>query len=317
MTDTHRNLLAQVASLYYEHDLTQSEIAQRLSVSRVKVYRLLKEARDEAVVEIVINWPISRDSQMERELVATFGLKEALVLEGTRQEPGSALSRIGQLGARYLEQILEDGMTMTVCLGRSTYEVIHAIRPGFRAHVHVAQAMGTMPFALQELDSATLARQLAAKLGGEVSYLSSPLMADSPEAADVLRAQREIRRTLDAARSADVALVGIGNLDAEHSGFVKAGFVTSEELAELIHAGAVGDTAGQILTADGALHPSSFNRRVIGLSLDELRRIPTTIAVAAGRAKAGAILAALRTGAINVLCTDSATAGEVLRLAGI
>jgi len=310
----HRNLMAQVASMYYEEDMTQGDIGKRLGLSRVKVYRLLKEARAEQVVQITINWPISRDNQIEQALKQTFGLKEALVLESAQQNSGPALHRLGQLGARYLEQILEDGMTMTICLGRSTYEVIHAVRPGFRARVHVSQAMGMMPFALQELDSAALARQLAVKLGGDVLYLSSPLMADSPEAAEVLRAQRDIKRTLAAARSADVALVGIGNLDPTTSGFVKAGFITADELAGLDRDGAIGDIAGQIITLDGQLHQSSYNQRIIGITLEELSHIPTTIAVAMGREKASAILGALRTGVVDVLCADDKAAGEVLRL---
>lgn len=298
--------------MYYEQDMTQSEIAARLGLSRVKVYRLLKEARAQEIVQIVINWPISRSSQREQELRRAFGLNDALALYSAQQSATMLLSQLGQLGARYLEQILQDGMSMTVCLGRATYEVIHAIRPGFRARVHVSQAMGTMPFALQELDSAALARHLAAKLGGEVRYLASPLMADSAEAAAVLRAQRDIRATLDAARAADVALVGIGNLDPEHSGLVKAGFATADDLARLMREGAVGDMAGQILTADGQPHQCDYNQRIIGLTLDELRRIPTTIAVAAGVAKTRAILAALRTGAIDVLCTDDITAAALL-----
>jgi DNA-binding transcriptional regulator LsrR (DeoR family) len=213
-----------------------------------------------------------------------------------------------------MEQILEDGMTMAVCVGRSTYEVIHAIRPGFRAMVHVSQAMGAMPFALQEIDSAALARHLAIKLGGEVRYLSSPLMADSPEAAAMMRSQRDIRRTLDAARAADVALVGIGNLDPAISGFVRAGFISGEELQQLKQAGAVGDIAGHIFNQDGQLQPCSYNQRLIGITLAELGQIATTIAVALGREKARAMLGALRTGVVDVLCTDDRAAEEILRI---
>jgi dihydroxyacetone kinase-like protein len=80
--------------------------------------------------------------------------------------------------------------------------------------------------------------------------------------------------------------------------------------------GAVGDVAGQIFTLDGKLHPCSYNQRLIGITLEELRQIPTTLAVAMGLAKARAILGCLRTGAINVLCTDDNAAHEVLRLNG-
>ena len=235
-----------------------------------------------------------------------------MLLLGAVSASGSALDF--QFTTRYLERVLTDGSTMAVCLGRSTYEVIHAISPDFQAKVRVAQAMGSMPFSMQEVDSATLARQLAQKLDGEVLYLSSPLMADNIKAAKVLRSQREINRVLKAARAADVALLGIGNLDPATSGFIKAGFITPAELAELTAAGAVGDVAGQIYTIEGQLQPCSYNQRVIGITLEELCQIPTSLAVAMGQAKAKAILGGLRTGAINVLCTDDNAAREVIRL---
>lgn len=314
LESSQHDLLAQVASMYYEQDMTQTEIGSQLGLSRVKVYRLLKQARAEGVVQISINWPIERDSDLEKQLVQTFGLKEALVLKTLSPHRSPALQPLGQLAAHYLERVLTDGSTMAVCLGRSTYETINAISPDFQAKVRVAQAMGSMPFSMQEVDSATLARHLAQKLDGEVLYLSSPLMADSIEAAEVLRRQREINRVLMAARAADVALLGIGNLDPATSGFIKAGFITPEELAGLVASGAVGDVAGQIYTLEGKLHPCDYNQRVIGITLAELRQISTTLAVAIGQAKAKSILGGLRTGAINVLCTDDQAAREVLKL---
>lgn len=314
LENSHHDLLAQVASMYYEQEMTQNEIGAQLGLSRVKVYRLLKQARAERVVQITIHWPIERDPELEKELSQTFGLKEALVLKTLSPNRPPALPPLGQLAAHYLERVLTDGSTMAVCLGRSTYEVINAISPDFQAKVRVAQAMGSMPFSMQEVDSATLARQLAQKLDGEVLYLSSPLMADNIKAAKVLRSQREINRVLKAARAADVALLGIGNLDPATSGFIKAGFITPAELAELTAAGAVGDVAGQIYTIEGQLQPCSYNQRVIGITLAELCQIPTSLAVAMGQAKAKAILGGLRTGAINVLCTDDNAAREVLRL---
>jgi DNA-binding transcriptional regulator LsrR (DeoR family) len=312
--DSHRNLLAQIAAMYYEQELTQNEIARQLGLSRVKVYRLLKQAKAEEVVQITINWPIERDLEIEKVFTERFGLKETLILKTGSSNHTPTLQLLGQLGSYYLEQVLTDGSTMTVCLGRSTYEVINAIRPGFQAKVRVAQAMGSMPFTMQELDSATLANRLAQKLGGEVLYLSSPFIADSPEAADVMRRQRDIERTLAAARQADVALLGIGNLDPAISGFVEAGFITSDELTALNATGAVGDMAGQIFTISGDLHTCDYNQRVIGITFDELCQIETTIAVAAGKDKAKAILGALRTCIIKILCTDDQTAKEILKL---
>lgn len=310
-SDLHE-LLAKVASLYYEEELTQNDIAARLGLSRVKVYRLLKQAKDEQVVQVVIDWPIKRATKLEHELCAVFGLADSLVLQAGSTDQATELHQLGQLAARYLEQTLQDGAILTVCLGRSTYETIAAIRPGFRAHVQVAPAMGSMPFAMRELDSGALARRLAQKLGGEMLDLSAPAVADSPGDAEVLRSQRDIRRALDLARNADVALLGVGNLDPSQSGFVAGGFLSGEELAELSAGGAVGDMAGHIFTIDGCLHDKQYDDRIIGVTLDDLKHIATTIVVAAGQEKTEAILGALRTGAVTVLVTDDRTASSML-----
>ncbi len=59
------DLLSEIASLYYEQELSQTDIGERLGLSRVKVYRLLKKAKEEQVVQITINWPMDRDSGLE------------------------------------------------------------------------------------------------------------------------------------------------------------------------------------------------------------------------------------------------------------
>jgi deoxyribonucleoside regulator len=311
------DLLAQVAAMYYLEEMTQDAIAAQLGVSRIKVYRLLKQAREEQVIQFTINWPVQRAPEVEAQLCSVFNLREALVLRPSSPDRSHALARVGQLGARYLEQTLHDGMVMTVCLGRSTYEVIHAVRPGFQGHVDVVQAVGSLALATPELDSASLARELAAKLGGKAHYLTAPMVVDSIEAAEMLRSQRDIHRVLTMARHADVALLGVGNLDPATSEFTKGGYLSAEELAQIRAAGGIGDMSGQIFTLDGTPYTGGFNERVIGLRLDDLRAIPTVMAIAIGEAKIDAIVGALRTGVIDVFCTDLDTARGTLQRAGV
>lgn len=300
--------------MYYERDLTQDKIAKTLGLSRAKVYRLLKEARAVNVVQIMIDWPLKRDHDLEAALCRTFGLKSAFVLDTTTLDPDRVLTRLGQMAARYLERVLAAAPTMALCIGRTTYEVINAIHPGFQANVRVIQAIGSLSTGLPHFDSSSLARQLAQKLGGEAHYLASPALVDSPEAAVVLRNQREIKAALLTARTAEVALLGIGNLDPHESSYARAELLLPGELAAMLADGAAGDIAWQIFTQDGDLYPCDLNERVIGITLAELRQIPNTIAVAAGDAKARAILGGLRTGLIDVLCTDDSAARAVLTL---
>ena len=312
--NNHHQLLAQIASMYYEQEKSQNEIADEMGLSRVKVYRLLKEAREENIVKIVISWPIERDNATEKQLCEVFHLKKALVVRSKPTNDSVALRRLGQLTANCLEMILEDSNTLAVCLGHSTYEVINAVRPTFQTHVNVVQAMGSIPFTVQDIDSAALARQLAHKLGGKVLYLTAPLIANTPDEAIVLRRQKSIELTLNASRNADILLLGIGNLDPKSSRYVQADVLSTDQIKVLEEEGAVGDIGGQFYNIDGGLHPCSYNQRIIGLTLDEMQQIPNTIAIAMGPKKVNAILGALRTGVIKILSTDLETASAVLKL---
>jgi deoxyribonucleoside regulator len=314
LDETHHELLARVASLYYEHEKSQNEVAKELGLSRVKVYRLLKEAREQSVVKITINWPIEQDSQLEKNLTQVFTLKKALVLKSLPQDEVSGLVRLGQMTARYLESILQDQMTLAVCMGHSTYEVINAVRPTPHSRINVAQGLGSLPFAAENLDSAAMARQLAQKLGGQVFYLPSPLIASSPEAAAVLRSQPLIEHTLTASRNADIVLLGIGGVDAKASRYVQVGVIPAKDMTRLKQEGAVGDIGGQFFTHSGEPCSNDYSHRMIGLTFEDMRRIPNIIAVAMGQEKTRAILGALHTGVINVLSTDQRTAQEILDL---
>ena len=307
-------LLAKVASMYYEGEMTQNEIAAALGLSRVKIYRLLKQARDTQIVRILIDWHIKRSPAVEGQLIERFGLDEALVLGSGATDSALLLRQTAQLTARYLEGVLVDASSLSICFGSSTYEVINAIRMDFQANVKVMQATGSLSHALKEFDSSALTRQLAQKLGGEALYLSCPLLADDARAAAIIRQQAVVARTLEQVRRADIALVGIGDLHPQTSGFVRAGVAESEQIREYREAGAIGDIAWQIFDGAGRLFPCELNQRIIGVTLDELRALPQTIAVAAGINKAAAIVGALQSGIINVLCTDEDTAERVLRM---
>ncbi len=311
----HHELLARVASMYYEQEMTQNKIAETLQISRVKVYRLLKEAREHGVVRITIDWHIKRATQLEEALIEQFGLDQALVMQTGITEPAQLRRQIGQLAARYLEQVLVDDATMSICFGSTTYEVIAAIRPDFQANVTIVQATGSLSYALKEYDSSALTRQLAQKLGGEALYLSSPLLGDTVEAAEIIRAQSTVERTLEIVRQADIALIGVGDLNPDSSGYVKAGVADRELLNDFRSDGAIGDVAWQIFSRDGQRYDCELNDRIIGVTIDELRAIPTTVAVAVGTQKANAIVGALKTGALNVLCTDHETAQVILDMA--
>jgi DNA-binding transcriptional regulator LsrR (DeoR family) len=76
----------------------------------------------------------------------------------------------------------------------------------------------------------------------------------------------------------------------------------------------VGDVLGRFIDAAGRVVPWSYGDMLVSLDLDELKRIPQVIAVAAGPTKVRPILGALRGGYLSHLVTDADTVRTLLQI---
>jgi DNA-binding transcriptional regulator LsrR (DeoR family) len=126
--------------------------------------------------------------------------------------------------------------------------------------------------------------------------------------------ERNIRETMELAAQAHVALVGIGSVVPQVSSLIRAGYLTEGQLSEVAAHGAVGDICARHFDSHGRILDLPINRRIVGIDISVLHRIPWVVGVAGGLAKAPAILGALRGRHVNVLITDDAAAREVLHL---
>jgi DNA-binding transcriptional regulator LsrR (DeoR family) len=303
-------LLGKVARLHYDFGLTHQEIGEILRLSRVKVTRLLQQARDAGVVQIEVRTDASPYAAIEVELTATFDLDEALIVpefeEHERLRPA-----IARVAAGYLTRVLHDGMTVALPLSRTVALVpgfVSAPRPVAARFVSLVGGLRSSSEAMNPYEST---ERLAQLFGGTAEHLHAPVMVASAEAARALMQEPAIAQTLQRAREADAALVGLGGVH-DHLNLVAEGYMTAAGWDELVAGGMVGDIGARYFDAQGRQVECDVNDRVIGLTLDELRRIPLRVVVAGGRDKDRAIHAALRTGLISVLVTDAGTATRVL-----
>lgn len=310
--DNREDLLVLVASLYYEHDYNQQQIADRLSISRSNISRLLKEAKQKGLVEVRIRKPISTVPELEREFVRQFGLHHAMIVENKRRDVAESLQSAGQLAARYLEEILNPGDTLAISWGTGVGSAVNAIGRHQSLRVDVAQMIGSVGSTNPAIDGPELARRLADNLGGRYYYLHAPLFVENRTVRDMLIDEPAIRETFNRARRANVALLGVGTTEPEASSFVRAGHLTEAQLTDLRAQGVVGETAGQHFDIHGNADGIDINQRVIALDIKELRNIPHVLTVACGLPKRKSILGALRGGYMKALATDDVTARAVL-----
>jgi deoxyribonucleoside regulator len=313
MTDDR---LAEVASLYYESGLRQAEIAERTGESRSNISRLLTEARRRGIVEVRIHRPLPVDQRLAAELCARFGLHDALVLARSTSHHEETSRFVGALGAGYLERSLDSIDVLAISWGTGLRDVANALHWSSRRPVEVVQMIGGAGSDASNVDGTELARRFADALGGTCDYLYAPLLADDEETARALLGDSNVRRVLDKAARAQMALVGIGALDPSVSSLMRAGYADEATVRRLRKEGVVGDVCGRHFDVLGRPCDLELNRRVVGLSLDALQRIPVVVGVASGPLKAAAILGALRGRHVNVLVTDAVTVEKLLAIDG-
>ncbi len=306
--------LARVASLYYDHGKTQQEIAQEIGVTRSAISRLLTEAREKGVVEIIVHYPWRTSPELEKALMDRFQLKAARVLVRGPKSYEEMLQGLGVLAAQYLEGILHDGMIIGISWGTALYQMIKTMRPRHLPNAEVVQLIGATGSENLPTNGPILAHLLTERLGCRCWHLHAPLIVDSEAGRDALLQERSIREVLRRARHADVALVGIGSTRSDLYSLLRAGYVTEEEAQEIRASGAVGDVCAQHYSLTGQWLDIEINRRAVGIDFDTLSKIDVVMGVAGSSRKGQAIYGALRGGHVNVLITDDQAAQKVIAL---
>ena len=76
-------LLTEVASLYYEENYTQEQIAKVMGVSRSGVSRMLTRSRELGLVDIHVHHPLRTSVPLRDELIHAFNIQDAQVLLST------------------------------------------------------------------------------------------------------------------------------------------------------------------------------------------------------------------------------------------
>jgi len=315
-TPTDREqLLCDVASLYYEQDLTQEEIARRVGVTRSMISRLLTEARRRGLVEIRVKRTGARDGGLEAALAERFGLKAVAVVASTPPfSTDRSRSRLGLVGAQVLLDHLQPKSVFGVGWGTSVNSLVQEIQAPRPLAVRVVQLVGALGGRNLEYDGQTVVQRAAEKLGGEGYFLHAPFLVEDRKTAVQLLANPAMRETVSLLKQCDLALTGVGSTDPRFSSYYHAGYVPIEELERLRATGAVGDVCGHHLDVRGKEVAGEFDARLVTISRADFLAVPTRIGIAAGPGKAPALLAALRGSYLNVLLTDSATASQLLAL---
>jgi DNA-binding transcriptional regulator LsrR (DeoR family) len=300
-TDSAAAVKAYIARLVFEDGVPKSEIATRLGMSRFKVARLLEQARHEGIVTVEIRDPVPTNGELAARLQERYGLRLALV---ARSLEAGATGAIARLAAAWLPELVTTDDVLGVAWGSTLEQVVHNLPAGALPPIPVVQICGAPAGVHPGQGPVELAWQLSERVGGAFFPLPAPGLVDAPEA---ILQNEAIAPTVSMFERVSIAMLGIGSLIGGRSALLSSGVLAADQLP----ADAVGDLMFHVFAGDGSIVESRVESRAIQLGLAQLEKA-RVLAIAGGSGKATAIRGALRTGLVDILVTDEASARDVL-----
>lgn len=304
MIDNDKRILTKVAHMYYDQNMTQQEIADKLLISRPSISRLLQKARQEGIVDIKVNYEDSY-TKLEDIIEKAFGLHEVIIIP--TEENDLLKNYLAEAAARYLERVVKDGDIIGVSWGTTLAKIPKYIKTT-KKNVTFVPLIGGAGQTKLDVHSNAIAISLAKVFGGKGCLLHAPVTVESVDVKKTIVSDKNIKEVLELAAVSSMAVVGIGAPMAEDSIIRQTGYYNDEEFDKLKKIGAVCDICWTFIDAEGKVCPTELNERIIGISIENLKKIPIVLGVAGGISKHEAILAAVKGRYISVLITDEKTA---------
>ncbi len=306
-------LIARVAQMYHIEGRRQAEIAETLRMSQATVSRMLKRAEQEDIVRTTVIPPPGTFADLELALRERYALNEAIVVDCSEDRDGAIMARIGEAAAHFLEVTLQTDEVIGVSSWSQTIlRMVDNIHPMKATKAkYLVQLLGGMGEPAAQTHATQLIARLAKLTGGEARLLLVQGITSSREAKLVMLSDPMVRGTMDLFGRLSLAIIGIGAVEPSELLSRSGNVFSRQELALLNEAGAVGEISFRFFDREGRLVDTPLNERVLGVTLDDLRKADRVIALAGGEAKTAAIAGALKLGLIDVLVTDKFTAARL------
>lgn len=308
MTDpveTRIDLMARIAWYYHMVDMSQQEIADHLGLPRIKVLRILKEAKECGLVEVKVNADRASLFRLESELTVALDLRMAMVVPSG----GDPMASVAHAMNFHVQKALGTCASIGMGAGRTITRFANVFeRPDKIAAKAIYSLTGnTKPN--MALDTRDVSTALAAKLDIDYFNIWAPAWCPTAAEARALRRHPSIAAVLENASRVDAAFVGVGSMVS--SMYLRYGYLDADTVRDMAESGLVGEVLGQFFDINGA--GKAYKVRDCNISVDMPMACPVT-AVCCGAEKAMPFIGARRAGFVDGLIADEAMAQEVLRL---
>ncbi len=312
ITTDNIKLVIKTCQMYYEEGMSERQIAENLGFSRSQVSKILLAARDQKIVNVTITNPFFDESNLEKEIIDAYKIDNALLLNTSDTDYRSILNSFSSVITSHVGTKIKNDSVIGVTSGFTVNAFAENVGYIRKKNIKIIPLVGGGFSSGPSWQANINAHLLANKWNCEYMQFNMPGFVSYSEIKGLLLDEPEIKNLLMEMDRTDSAFFGIGDF-TDGSTFIKANYLRDDDIKELKEKGVVGGVCNFFFDENGELIDFSGYDRMIGITPQCARNIPTRIGIAFGLHKAKTIKAALKGKWINYLITDVNTGAQLLK----
>ncbi len=329
--DERLRQVLKVAHLFYEKEMTKTDISHEIRASATQVARLLEEAREQGYVRIEFSPPTLYD--LGERLKGRFDWLRDVVVVSYADDLAFLRRMLGKAAAEYFESAIPEGSTVALGGGDTMYEMVMAL-PRVERNVFLVPAAiidsGPVLTHIDPIVSLTILWVRSGRKPGR-AHFATGLPLNKPLTRQKIRDEYEefcrrkaVQEVLAGMKRVDFMFASLGCLKTD-TDYEKLSprphnyLLENMRLTEtaLIREGAIGDINCSFFDKDGRTTPDWNIFPSLGVDqVREMVKADKRMVVATGRYKLPSLRAALKGQLFNVLITDEMAAKELLNSEG-
>lgn len=308
--DNEDILISEVAYMYYNMHYSQDFIAEKLFMSRSTVSRVLKKALDSGIVEIKVNLPNKRFYELENKVKEKYNLTDCHIVD-TSENIG--FNQLCNYASRYLSDYIQDNLIIGVSSGKTVHTICAKLQSKLVNNIMFSQVKGSAGMGSEyEYDSPNLILALSNKFSGAYNLIYSPLYVFNKIVRDYLMKEIIITNSLELARKSDVLISSVSIPSKDRSRIYKD-YIDNPLMQNMLKKKPKASFIGHFFDEEGKAIDKEIENSIIGLSVEDIRRIKNTIVVVNEEEKSEALLSVLKSGLINNLIVSKRCIDKIIK----
>jgi deoxyribonucleoside regulator len=304
-------LIYKIAKLHYIDKISQKNLASIYNLSTATISRFINEAEELGIVDIKIRDIAGANRKIENKIKEKYDLKRVNVTVVPYDDKNIIKSIIGKSAASLIGKLLRDNLRIGIAWGQSIHEMIKFLDYKYYRNIKVVDLIGNVGKLYYDISASSLAQEFARKINAKNYFMSSLAIVKNKEIRDLIVKEDEIKDVIEMTKDLDIAIISIGIPDIESS--IIANLKYGKDIVlEARKKKAVGDICLRFFDNDGQKIKTSFDNRIVGIDLDDYKKIKTKICISGGLHKFEAIKSALKNKLIDILITDNLVANKLL-----